>query len=61
MAYVRKTVDEWQIWTNYGYGWEHENTETTRADGLRSLREYRDNIQGAVKLIKKRVRKAVTA
>lgn len=22
MAYVRKTVDRWDIETNYGYGWE---------------------------------------
>lgn len=25
MAYVRKTVDRWDIETNYGYGWEIVN------------------------------------
>lgn len=25
MAYVRKTVDRWDIETNYGYGWEIED------------------------------------
>lgn len=31
MAYVRKTVDRWDIETNYGYGWEVEDCEYTRA------------------------------
>lgn len=45
MAYVRKTRDRWDIETNYGYGWEVENSEYTRADAKRSLREYRENLQ----------------
>ena len=28
MAYKRKTIDRWDIETNYGYGWEVENSET---------------------------------
>ncbi len=39
MAYQRKTRDRWDIETNYGYGWEVENSEYTRADAKRSLRE----------------------
>lgn len=27
MAYQRKTRDRWDIMTNYGYGWECENSE----------------------------------
>ena len=45
MAYQRKTRDRWDIETNYGYGWEVENSEYTRADAKRSLREYRENLQ----------------
>ena len=46
MSYTRKTVDRWDILTNYGYGWEVENSEYTREDGKRSYREYRDNLTG---------------
>lgn len=35
MAYQRKTRDRWDIMTNYGYGWECENSEYTRADARR--------------------------
>lgn len=42
MAYVRKTVDRWDIETNYGYGWEIEDCE------------YRENIFGLVRLVKRR-------
>ena len=45
MAYQRKTRDRWDIETNYGYGWEVENSEYTREDAKRSLREYRGNLQ----------------
>lgn len=45
MAYQRKTRDRWDIETNYGYGWEVENSEYTRADAKRSLREHRENLQ----------------
>ena len=52
--YQRKTVDRWDIMTNYGYGWECENSEYTREDAKRSYKEYRDNIQGSVRLEKHR-------
>ena len=45
MAYQRKTRDRWDIETNYGYGWEVENSEYTRTDAKRSLKEYRENLQ----------------
>ena len=45
MAYQRKTRDRWDIETNYGYGWEVENSEYTRKDAKRSLKEYRENLQ----------------
>lgn len=46
MAYTRKTRDRWDILTNYGYGWEVENSEYTREDAKRSYREYRENACG---------------
>ena len=52
--YKRKTIDRWDIMTNYGYGWECENSEYTLKDAKRSLREYRENVRGAVRLEKHR-------
>lgn len=45
MTYQRKTRDYWDIEQQTGprYGWEVVNSETTRADTKRSLKEYRDN------------------
>lgn len=34
---------EYEIQGKYEGGWETVNTETTRADAERSLREYREN------------------
>ena len=65
MAYQRKTRDSWDIETNYGYGWEVENSEYTREDARRSLREYRENLQDygkcSVRMIKRRERLEETA
>ena len=65
MAYQRKTRDRWDIETNYGYGWEVENSEYTRADAKRSLREYRENLEAygkrAVRMTKHRERLEVSA
>lgn len=61
---VRKTEDEFRIMANYGYGegWEEVNCETTREDGRRSLKEYRENDKTAsYKLVKKRVKIAPVA
>ena len=56
MAYKRKTIDRWDIITNYGYGWECENSEYTLSDAKRSVREYRENVQADVRLEKHRER-----
>lgn len=65
MAYQRKTRDRWDIETNYGYGWEVENSEFTREDAKRSLREYRENLQAYgkcdVRMTKHRERLEVSA
>lgn len=65
MAYQRKTKDRWDIETNYGYGWEVENSECTRVDAKRSLREYRENLQEygicEVRMTKHRERLRVSA
>ena len=54
MAYKRKTRDRWDIETNYGYGWEVEISEYTWADAKRSIRAYRENINGLCRLVKRR-------
>ena len=54
--YTRKTRDEYQIITNYGYGWEVENTENNYQDAKRSLKEYRENTNAQIKLEKKRIK-----
>lgn len=57
MKKERKTIDRWDIMTNYGYGWECENSEYTLQDAKRSLKEYRENISGSVRLEKHREKK----
>lgn len=56
MAYKRKTVDRWDIVTNYGYGWEVETSEYTLKEARETLKCYRDNSCGryATKLEKHR-------
>ena len=55
MAYQRKTRDRWEV----------ENSEYTREDARRSLREYRENLQDygkcSVRMIKRRERLEETA
>lgn len=51
---VRKTRDRWDIETNYGYGWECEISEYTYKEALQTLKLYLENIQGQVRLTKKR-------
>ena len=45
---ARKTKDVYVIQQNWGYGhgWEDVNEEATRKDGVRSLKEYRENQPG---------------
>ena len=44
--YIRKTRDRWDIMTNYGYGWECECSEYTRAEARQTLKEYLKNACG---------------
>lgn len=59
MAYERKTIDRWDIMTNWGYGWECENSEYTWKDAKRSYREYLENCRTrcAIRLEKHREKK----
>ena len=55
MPYIRKTVDEWEIQGNNGYGWECETTETSRKDALTQVKCYRENVAYPMRIVKKRV------
>ncbi len=47
----RKTRDEFQIWGNYGCGYDELTASDTRAEALATLREYRENApEGAYRL-----------
>lgn len=54
MAYIRKTIDRWDIMGNYGYGWDCECSEYTKKEAVQRLKEYRENGGGVYKLIKRR-------
>lgn len=59
MAYVRKTIDRWDIETNYGYGWEVESSYGNYAEAKRDLKEYRlltTYYGGSCRLVKRRER-----
>ena len=56
MAYTRKTTDRYDIMTNYGYGWECECSEYTRAEAKQTAKEYRENTTAAVRIEKHRER-----
>lgn len=48
MAYKRKTHDEYEIWGNWGYGWDFVCTaeginEEARRDSRELLKCYREN------------------
>ena len=59
MAYVRKTIDRWDIMTNYGYGWECECSEYTLKAAKQTAKAYRENIRGDVRIEKHREKKQV--
>lgn len=46
---------EWQVQGNYGQGFECECSESTRAEGVARLREYRENGPGVYRLRRVRV------
>ena len=55
--YIRKTMDIYELHSDYGYGWECETEYDTCKEAKQGLREYRENTNGAHKLIKRRVKK----
>ena len=58
MAYVRKTVDVWRFYVDYGQGWEHELDEYTWAEAKKRKREYAENCpQYPTKIVKGREKK----
>ena len=60
MAYVRTTYDEYQIQTNYGYGWEVESRYETYREAKRDIDEYRTcaaHNGGTARIVKRRIRK----
>jgi hypothetical protein len=58
MAYVRKTVDEYEIQGNYGYGYEVVTTEETWKQAKEQIKCYREHEKGvAFRIVKKRVKK----
>lgn len=54
MRCVRKTVDTWELWTNYGQGWEHETTELSWKAMREQKRTYRENCPWVRLMVKKR-------
>ena len=62
MGYVRKTYNEYDIETNYGYGWEVECTEATYKEAKQTAKEYRENATGlqGIRIVKRRVRKVTS-
>lgn len=60
MAYVRKTVDEYVVFGNYGYGWDEVTSEPTYGEAKKRLMEYRENEPRHLhKIVKRRVKKGV--
>lgn len=57
MAYVRKTVDRWDLMTNYGYGWECECSEYSRKEIKQRYKEYAQNTNAALRIEKHREKK----
>ena len=54
--YQRKTKDIYELWTNYGYGWEVEVEEESYAEIKQRYKEYRENTNAAIKIKKRRER-----
>lgn len=43
MTYTRKTRDEWQLWVNYGQGFEEVTAAETYREIKSLAKDYRDN------------------
>ena len=60
MTYVRKTYDQWDIETNYGYGWEVESSYDNYKEAKADYKEYCVHMAhcgGCAKLVKRRIKK----
>lgn len=55
--YIRKTVDVWEMYCNYGHGWEYELTEYTVKDIANRIKEYYKNSPYPYKIVKRRIKK----
>lgn len=57
MAYQRKTRDIWELYVDYGQGYELELVEYTSREARQRFKEYRDNCpQYSCRLKKRRER-----
>ena len=54
MAYVRKTIDCYRFYCDYGQGWEHEITEYTRSDMRINRRAYLENSPYPLRIVRGR-------
>ena len=52
--YVRKTVDCWRFYCNYGCGWEHEITEYSLKDMKENRKAYQENSPYPLKIVRGR-------
>ena len=52
--YTRKTIDRWDIMSDYGYGWGCECSLYSRAEALADFQAYRENGGGCYRLEKHR-------
>ena len=52
---MRKTIDSWEIWVNYGT-WEHDCTEFSQFAAKENAKLYRE-AGYKTKIIKKRIKK----
>lgn len=54
MAYKRKTIDRWDIETDWGEGWEAECSEYSLKEAKEQAKCYRENSMGifAVRITK---------
>ena len=57
MAYQRKTRDEYQIHSDYGYGFEETTAHDSYSSARAELKLYRENQpEFAHKIVKRRIR-----
>ena len=55
--YIRKTIDCWKLYCNYGQGWELEVIEYSTKEMLNRIKEYNINSPYPYKVEKGRERK----